>query len=208
MALAVAMSIPALPAASHEVRPAVADVEVSSGRFEASIRLTLEPLLAGVDLASVADINESPLSGLADWFRTLPPEELEEHWRKQWPQLQSALVARAGTAVAPLSLAGITVPEVGDTELPRDSTIRLVAPLPPDGSPVTFGWQAHWGPLIVRRVGSDGDGYSAMLTSGALTEPMARPRAARSPLPIILGAVAALAATLGTMALLRRHRRA
>lgn len=206
VALGAALSILAGAGHGHEVRPAVADVEVGPSRIQAEIRLTLEPVLAGIDLATLTDTNDSPLSGLADQYRDLPPDALEELWREKWPTLAPAITAEVEGAPVELMLSGVTVPPVGDPALPRDSTIRLVGSLPPDGTPVTFGWAPNWGALIVRRVGTGSDGYSAMLTAGARTEPMDRPRAAREVTPMIWATGLAMLATLGTMAWRRRRR--
>jgi uncharacterized membrane protein len=81
---------------------------------------------------------------------------------------------RAGdTALAP-EIASVEVPPVGDVALPRDATLVLTAPLPPDGSPVVFGWDAAYGPLIVRQADVGDDGYAALLPDGGLSAPMPR----------------------------------
>ncbi|MEO1681443.1 MAG: hypothetical protein AAFU80_25145 [Pseudomonadota bacterium] len=195
-----------MPAAGHEVRPAVADVELFPVRMEVELRLTIEPILAGIDLATLTDTNDSPLSGLADRYRAMPPDDLVALWQDRWPDLRDAFEVRVGDAVVGLTLQDIRVPPAGDVELPRDTTLRLVATLPPGNAPVAFGWEASWGPLIVRQVGGDAT-YSAMLSSGELTAPMERPRLHRPIWPLVLSAVLAALAAAATVAWRQRRKR-
>ena len=63
---------------------------------------------------------------------------------------------------------------MGDVELRRDSTLTLVAALPPGATPpVTIAWSEDLGGLIVRQGGGEG-GYAVQLTGGAQTEPLPR----------------------------------
>lgn len=164
----------ALPVSAHEIRPAVADVTVTASQARIEIILTLEPLVAGLDLAGLADTNESPLAARYDRLRALPPEDLAAEFRADWPQIASRITLRAeDTALMP-EIASIEVPPVGDVALPRDASVVLTAPLPPDGTPVVFGWDAAYGPLIVRQAGVGDDGYAALLPDGGLSAPMPR----------------------------------
>lgn len=164
----------ALPAAAHEIRPAVADVTVGASDARIELVLTLEPLVAGLDLAGLADTNESPLAERYDRLRALPPEDLAAEFRTDWPQIARKITLRAGDTDLTPEILSLDVPPVGDPALPRDAVLVLTAPLPADGTPVVFGWDAAYGPLIVRQAGLGEDGYAALLPDGGLSAPMPR----------------------------------
>ncbi len=172
-AAALSMTAP-ITAAAHEVQPAVADITITEGRVEIAIVTAVEPLISGIDLGTVADTNESPLAPLNDRLRALPPAELEAALTEAWPGIAARITLRSGETDLVPELTGVTVPPVGDTDIRRDSTIVLTAPLPEGDAPVIFGWESQLGGLIVRQVAAEGEGYSDYLTAGALSEPMPR----------------------------------
>jgi uncharacterized membrane protein len=164
----------ALPVSAHEVRPAVADVTVTASQARIEVILTLEPLVAGLDLAGLDDTNDSPLAARYDRLRALPPQDLTAEFRADWPQIAGKITLQAGDTALTPEITSVEVPPVGDVALPRDATLVLTAPLPPDGSPVVFGWDAAYGPLIVRQADVGDDGYAALLPDGGLSAPMPR----------------------------------
>ncbi|WP_068114464.1 HupE/UreJ family protein [Tropicimonas marinistellae] len=165
-----------LPTLAHPLRPSVADVTVGRDRVEVSIRLTLEPLVAGMDLASLTDTNDSPLSGYHDRLRTLHPEVLEAAFQSVWPAIRSQFFLTAGETALTPDLLALRVPAVGDVERPRESVLTVGAALPDDGTPVRIGWSGTMGPLSVRHVSGERTGYTAILRSGEMSAPL--PRAA------------------------------
>jgi hypothetical protein len=68
-------------AAAHEIRPTIADVEVGRDQVSISLRIALEPLIAGIDLSSVDDTNDAPEAAIYDRLRALGPEALEAAFR-------------------------------------------------------------------------------------------------------------------------------
>ncbi len=173
-ALILALSMAAGPAMAHEVRPAVADVAVGGAAVDLTIRLTLEPLLAGMDLTGLADTNESPLADRYDTLRADDPAELTAALTAAWPDLAPRITVKAGEAVVLAQIVSITIPEVGDITVPRDSILVLRADLPADGTPVLIGWDAAFGSLIVRQAGDDPNAYAAILSNGNLSDPLPR----------------------------------
>jgi hypothetical protein len=172
--LALVSSLWFAPAAAHEIRPAVADVSVGATEVRIALRVVLEPMVAGIDAGEFQDTNDSPLAGHHDRLRALPPAELEAAFRAAWPGIRARITLLAGeTPVAP-ELRAVSVPEVGDPALPRDSRLELVAQLPPDGTPVRFGWAAALGPVAVRQAEGGADAYAALLSGGATSEPLPR----------------------------------
>lgn len=161
-------------AVAHEVRPAIGDVTIEGDSLRLELQLTLEALVSGIDLAGIADTNESPLSGFYDQMRSYPPEQLEAAFRADWPRIrQGVRIEVAGARVTP-EIADLRIPPVGDTDLPRDSVLVLEAALPPGDDPVIAGWDAAFGPLVLRQQGEGDELYTGYLTNGQMSEPMPR----------------------------------
>jgi len=158
---------------AHEIRPAIADVEVGADRVTIEIRLTLEALIAGINLQGLDDTDSAPQSLRYDALRALSPEALEQAFKDTWQTLQTGITLRAGRAGLSAEITDLLIPEAGDLDLPRDSTLRLSAQLPADGSDITVGWIAAYGPLVIRQGTGDG-AYSAYLTDGQLSAPLPR----------------------------------
>ncbi|MEP5762483.1 MAG: HupE/UreJ family protein [Litoreibacter sp.] len=159
---------------THEIRPAIADIDVNETAIAITLRLTAETLLAGINLENIEDTDEAPEAEKYDALRADPPEVLADQLRAAWSELSTSLIVNAGDTPISLALDGVEVDQIGDVELPRDTVVTLSAPLPTDDSPVQVGWIAANGPLIVRQVGGDDDAYSGFLDNGALSEPLPR----------------------------------
>jgi hypothetical protein len=69
-------------ASAHEIRPTIADVEVGRDQVTMSLRIALEPLIAGIDLSAVDDTNDAPEAAIYDQLRALGPEALEAALRR------------------------------------------------------------------------------------------------------------------------------
>lgn len=164
----------ARPLAAHEVKPAVADIGVTADRVEIRLRVVVEPMLAGIDLRGLVDTDDAPEAARYDDLRALEPTALKDTFRDAWPTLRERFRLRAGRVVVPLVLDTVTVEAVADPALPRDSIVGLSADLPPDETPITFGWDGAFGPLIVRQTDAGEDAYADYLTAGADTAPLPR----------------------------------
>jgi hypothetical protein len=160
-------------ARAHEVEPAVADLEIFEDRLVITIRHTLEAPLAGINLDGLLDTESSDNSDVYDRFREMEPGELEDEFRAAWPRIVPRITLLSGETRLTPELDAVNVPGVGNAELPRHSIIHLVADLPDDDGAITFGWDASLGGLIARQQGVE-EGYTAFLTSGALTDPIPR----------------------------------
>lgn len=161
-------------AKAHEVRPAVANAEVSATEVLIQYRLTVEPLLIGMNLAGLSDTNDSPLSGLYDQLRRQPGPALETRFREAWPALAPKFVITSAEQPLSADIIGLSVPDVGDPELPRDATLILRAALPGGGDPVQIGWDASFGPLVLRQSGEGPELYAALLAPGEISAPLPR----------------------------------
>lgn len=81
------------------------------------------------------------------------------------------------TMLVPELVEASTAEAVSDA-LPRESRVILRATLPDDGSDVTVGWDAQYGPIILRQIVQDlpegQEAYSAFLGPGQMSAPMPR----------------------------------
>lgn len=161
-------------AVAHEIRPAIADVTVGADQLELALELTLESLVSGIDLQGIDDTNAAPLADRYDALRALPPADLEAALRDAWPDLRQEFLLRAGDLALTPEIAAVTIPEVGELSLPRDATLRLTAALPANDDPVTVGWAARNGPIVLRQVDAGDDAYSALLEDGQISQPLPR----------------------------------
>ena len=140
----------AAPAArSHEVLPAIADMEVDGGRLTLTMSANLEGFVSGIDLGDVADTNAAPEAATYDALRALPPEELEARVTGSWPAIAERIDIRAGPVRLPLDLVSVDAGEVGDVALLRESQIVVGADLPVGASSVSVGWDR-----LARRAGA------------------------------------------------------
>ena len=163
---------------AHEISPAIADVTLSDDAVELSIRLTAEPLIAGIDLQGLQDTNDAPDADKYDAARALPPNLLADEFKAAWPSIAQGFTVLAGDTPIALDLQNVDVVFQPNTELPRDTNVTLRGALPTDGSDLRIGWQAANGPIIVRQSGGGDDAYAGYLENGALSEPLPRAGAA------------------------------
>ncbi|NND48631.1 MAG: HupE/UreJ family protein [Rhizobiales bacterium] len=179
LAIAATLAPVNAPAIAHEVRPAIADVEVVSDRLDMELRLAIEAMVAGIDLEGLADTNDSPLASDYDDLRALGPDALEEKLRAAWPRLRNGFRFETGGQSLRAEITGITIPEPGDVSLARDTMLSLEVKLPQGDEPVRLGWDAAFGPLVVRQMEAGEDAYTGYLTGGAMSEPLPRTGVAR-----------------------------
>lgn len=159
---------------AHEIDPAISDIAVTPDRVTVDLQLSLESLLADVDLSRSTDTAQAPEADAYDRYRAQSPAALRAALDADWPRIAPRIVIEvAGVRIVP-SLLAAAIPETGDIELSRTSTLSLAADLPPGDAPVRFGWAERYGDLVVRQVGGGEDAYTAFLSGGDLTEPLSR----------------------------------
>lgn len=159
---------------AHEVRPAVADVAISDAAVEITLRLSLEPLIAGIDLTTLENVSDSPLANRYEALRAQSPAEMEATLRAAWPGLSAGMTLLAGeTRLAP-DIVSVTIADENDLMLARETILVISAALPDDDTPVQFGWSGSYGAVVVRQVGGGDQAYTAILQNGNLSEALPR----------------------------------
>ncbi len=88
---------------AHEVVTAIADMTLVDGRLNFEVRLNLEPLVAGINLAAVNDTNNAPQAATYDTLRALDPAALETRFRAFWPQMATRILCASKARTCPSS---------------------------------------------------------------------------------------------------------
>lgn len=163
------------PAVSHELQPAIINFTISEKTLNGTLELSLEPMISGMDLSALENTDDAPEAAQYDALRALSPQELQARFDEVWPNIKSKFQLNAGAMPLDIIIDEIIVPEVGDIELSRTSTLKMSAALPDDDTNITFGWNADLGEIIVRQIDNDGEvGYAKLLASGGTSDPMPR----------------------------------
>jgi hypothetical protein len=165
------LSLCALPAMAHEIRPAVVDVHLQGdGSYQAALQLNMEALLAGVS-PTHSDTNESPNAERYNQLRALPARQLEARIRAFWPQYREGLhLDFDGVRSAP-ELTALDIPVPGDLARARITTLKLSGSVPPGARTVRWQYAAQYGGSVLRlhRAGSN------EITAGWIREGEASP---------------------------------
>lgn len=174
-ALSILLFVSVAPGArSHEIDPGISDVAVSAEEVVIELRMAVESILADIDLSEVTETTEAPEEGAYDRFRAMEPQALAEEMRAFWPQMaDNLMIVVDGQWLTP-EFVGIEVPEVGNFDLARTSTLTFRADLPDGDAPVQFGWAEEYGELVVRQADAGEDAYAGFLAGGELSEPLPR----------------------------------
>ena len=159
-------------AGAHEVRPAIGDLTTAQGDVLLTLTLNGEALVAGVDLDGVQDTNDTDKSDAVDRLRALEPAALEAQLQARMDAFARRLDMTAGGQGIDLSVTGIEVDPVGNTDLPRDTVLRFQGALPRGAETLALAWPDGMGTLVLRQQGVE-DPYTEYLEGGQETGPIA-----------------------------------
>lgn len=161
---------------AHELRPAVAELNFSDDGLDISLLINLEAVMSEVG-PEHDDTDDSPNAEEYDRLRSMAPTGLEDKLQKYLPTLLSRIRlvdGAGGMNEARFELESVSIPEVGDTRLPRDSVLNLQFVLDESVSAVSWQWDSRYGPIILRVAEKQGEeAFSQYLQSGQLSEPIA-----------------------------------
>ncbi|MFY0633603.1 MAG: HupE/UreJ family protein [Vannielia sp.] len=174
LALALLVSTHASASRAHELNPAVADVTVTPAQVQLVVTLTAEAMLAGIDRTQNIDTDDLPEGDAYTRYREMPAEEMLQALYDAWPELRQDFNVLAGEVPVELEISNAEVLEEMPLSLPRDTRLTLLGDLPEGDAPVTVGWKAGFGPLVLRQTGGGEDAYSDFLNPGAQSQPLPR----------------------------------
>ena len=194
------MSAISMSAIAHEIRPAVADLSMTSAppsaddqalpsRLSIMIDLNAELFLAGLDASLVRDTYDAPQGKDYDALRALTADQLAQKFTDQWADFEKALTGLANDRQLSFQLDAIEVEDNPAMALPRSSKIQISAPLEPNDASVRFGWSAALGPLVLRQQSQTEKPenlYTAYLEPGAISAPIKRQGVTAQPVLTIM----------------------
>lgn len=153
---------------AHEVAPTFSNLLIDQKTVSVKLHLNIESFVARIDLESLSNIEDSDGNAEYTRLRSLPAAALEKAFRDYWPDMVSLFTINAPEPLD-ITLQEVAVPAVGNLQLPRRSTVSLVATLPPGSSAVTISWPAEYGLLIIRQQGVEHP-FTGAITSGGVSE--------------------------------------
>lgn len=157
---------------AHEMRPAVADIHFTESSFDVEFQVALEALIAEID-PTLSDTSESENAGRYDVLRKMSPDELGSEFVDFETHFLASITAVFNGSRQLTTVSSLMIPEVGDLDLVRDSTLTITGIVPAGAKDLVFGWSETLGPLVVRVTTIEGEeGYSAYLQSGQQTDPI------------------------------------
>ncbi len=160
-----AVSMP--PAAAHELRPTIVNaVFGEDDTLDLALSLNAEALLAGIG-PEHDDTDDAPEATRYDALRTLDPAAMEEALRAFAPRLIEGIALEIGGRAVPLSLEGIEVPPVGNTDRARATVVRLGGTAAAAGS-LDWRFDPAFGASVIRtfRAGEEQPFDSAYAVAG------------------------------------------
>ena len=146
----------ALPAAGHEIRPAIVNVQIlEDGNVQLSLQVNMEAVLAGVSPVH-SDTNESPNAERYNSLRALPAPKLEERIRAFWPQYRDGLRLEFDNTRSVPELVTLDIPATGDLARSRLTTLRLSGSVPAGSKTLRWTYAPQYGGSVLRlqRAGS------------------------------------------------------
>ena len=153
---------------AHEISPSVSDLVINGDSVSLEIRLNLESFVARIDLQSLSDTDDTEVANDYDQFRAMTPENLESAFRQFWPEMAKRFSINAPQQLA-LTLDYVQIPEAGNVDLPRQSTIGVSANQQGYTAGVTVTWPADYGALVIRQQGVE-EPYTGYLENGGVSD--------------------------------------
>jgi hypothetical protein len=160
--------------AAHEVRPAVATVIFEDdGRFELTVSLNLEAMLAGIGPDHV-DTSQAPSAGEYNRLRGLPPDVLQAEFEKQAARFTEGVRITFDGAPAPLDPKQVRIPPVGDVNQARHSEITFSGSVRLQAQGMVWSFAPEFGHSAIRarKAGAESSFYSGYVLSGSTSEPI------------------------------------
>ena len=128
------------------------------------LRLSVEAILADVNLSETDNTNFSQNSFKYDELRSLNPEEIKNYFYNRWSDLAPLIQVNQSGRALELYFSELSVPEIGNLELTRISHLYIEAELKTK-DPISFSWDPKFGPVVVRQMGVQ-NGITQFLQNG------------------------------------------
>jgi len=163
-----------LNASAHTIRPALVSITFDDDAgFSIEIEANAESLIARIGTEH-EDTDDSPNAQIYNQLRELAPSDLKTEFETFAPEYLENLSLAFDGQDAALVLVDIVVPEVGDVELARDSTITLSGRIPDGAQEAIWTYPEIYGSNVLRLQYADSEEViSFFLQTGEVSEPFA-----------------------------------
>ena len=161
---AILFSLKVAAVKAHEISPSILDLSISSNVVQLKLRLSVEAILADVNLSETDNTNFSQNSFKYDELRSLNPEEIKNYFSNRWSDLAPLIQVNQSGRALELNFSELSVPEIGNLELTRISHLYIEAELK-NTDPISFSWDPKFGPVVVRQMGVQ-NGLTQFLQNG------------------------------------------
>ena len=159
-----------MTSSAHEIRPSIVDISFTkNGSYKMSIKTNLEAMLAEIG-AEHTDTSNSNNAQRYNNLRKMPFNTLIQEFSTFEANLIEKIQLNFNGSPQKISVESVDIPDIGDIELARDSTINFVGTMPDNTINLSWKWDASFGNAILR-VSSDKQPelYSNYLTGGELS---------------------------------------
>lgn len=153
------------PATAHELNPTIADLTITDGKAELTLRLNAEAFLAGLDLDALIDTDEATEADRYDTLQDRPGDEIANEFKAQSDSFLQGLSLNANETAIPLTLDSVQTPAASIPEVARLSLATFTAQLPENTRNITVAWGQGYGAFVLRQQGVE-DPYTGILQGG------------------------------------------
>ena len=137
---------------AHELRPNIANLDITKNEkttdAKLDLKINLEAIIVGID-PNHSNTKESDQSDLYDEYRKLSPDKLLKKFYEKFNSLDDKIYLTNSSNKYFGTIEQITIPEIGDIEVIRDSTIELSFKNLQEDT-YQFYWDENFGSVILR----------------------------------------------------------
>jgi hypothetical protein len=161
-----------LVASAHEIRPAIVTVTFKAdGRYLIDITANMEAVLAGISPVH-SDTDESPNAQSYNQLRALPPGDLKTRIKGFAVTFLDGIIFEFDDVRGKPVLESIDVPETGDLQRARLTTLHLSGTIPAGAGEFRWTYPAEFGSSVLRLQREGREGMTAFwLKEGTRSEP-------------------------------------
>jgi len=132
------------------VKPALAEISVyEDGRVDIELRASIEALITGIS-TQYKNTKEAPQADEYDALRVLDSAQLHKAFNSFAPDMLATIKLTVDGKALALRMGDAHIPSAGYTQVPRISTIHLLAQLPANAASLQFYYPARYGDYAVR----------------------------------------------------------
>lgn len=135
---------------AHEVRPAIVDLNLDDkGQYQLSIKLNLEALISN-DGSEHQDTDDSNNADIYNALREMQAEDLAQKFLMFESGFLEKIQLSFDGKPQTIEVNDILIPDVGDLDLARDSTLNFKGAIPAGAKNLSWKWDASFGNAAFR----------------------------------------------------------